>query len=179
MEWIKKSEHYAYRGGWRQILTKEFELPDGKIEKFDVVSSDDFVTVMAITVTGRLILTRQYRPGPERPLLSFCEGAIDKGETPEAAARRELSEESGYEAGRLTLLKIKQSAYTDQRQYILLAEDCTRSGSPDLDDSEFISTFLLSPKELYDLITDPQEDSFTNIDAAFLGLVRLGWVRTA
>lgn len=48
------------------------------------------------------LLTRQFRPGPERELLEVAAGMIDKGENPETALRRELHEELGYETDQLT-----------------------------------------------------------------------------
>ena len=48
------------------------------------------------------LLTRQFRPGPERALLEIAAGMIDPGEDPETALRRELHEELGYETDQLT-----------------------------------------------------------------------------
>ncbi|MGI4832507.1 MAG: NUDIX domain-containing protein [Janthinobacterium lividum] len=48
------------------------------------------------------ILTRQFRPGPERALLEVAAGMIDPGEDPETALRRELHEELGYDTDQLT-----------------------------------------------------------------------------
>ena len=54
------------------------------------------------TVRRVYVLTRQFRVGPEAPLLELAAGMIDAPETPEAAVRRELLEELGYETDRLT-----------------------------------------------------------------------------
>ena len=50
------------------------------------------------------LLTRQFRPGPERELLELAAGMIDQGEDPETALRRELHEELGYETDQLTYI---------------------------------------------------------------------------
>jgi len=47
------------------------------------------------------VLTRQFRIGPEAPLLEIAAGMIDKDEAPETAVRREIHEELGYEIDQL------------------------------------------------------------------------------
>lgn len=172
--WKKLSERIAYKG-WRQIKVKQFELPDGQIAEFDILSSQSFVTVAAFTKIGEVILIRQYRPGPERELLSFCEGAIDPGETPVQAAHRELLEETGYTTLEMTFLKKRFSAYTDQEQYFFLAQNCKLIQAPQPDDSEFLSVEIFPKDQLKKMLRDPEGALFNNIDAAFLALDFLEW----
>lgn len=169
MIWKKLGERLGY-DGWRKIVVKTFELPDGRTAEFDIISNDSYVTVAAFTAKGEAILIRQYRPGPERELLSFAEGAIDAGEAPEVAARRELLEETGYVTEELIFLKKRNSAYTDQTQYFFLANNCRYQQAPRPDDSEFLSVELMSRAGLQTLISDPEEDEFCNVDAAYLAL---------
>jgi len=56
------------------------------------------------TARRQYVLTRQFRVGAERELVELAAGMIDAGESPEAAVRREIMEELGYEIDRLTLL---------------------------------------------------------------------------
>lgn len=169
MNWKKIGERLGY-DGWRKIKVKTFELPNGRPAEFDIISTHSFVTVAAFTPEREAILIRQYRPGPERELLSFAEGAIDKGEKPAVAARRELLEETGYAAGELIFLKQKNSAYTDQTQYFFLATNCNYQQEPRPDDSEFLTVELLPVADLQALILDPQDHDFCNIDAFFLAM---------
>lgn len=167
--WKKISERIAYKG-WRQIKVKSFELPDGRMADFDILSSRSFVTVAAFTEAGEVLLIRQYRPGPERELLSFCEGAIDPGETPSQAAHRELLEETGYSTPKMKLLKKRYSAYTDQEQFFFVALQCQRQQAPQPDAGEFLSVELFSMSEFKAMLRDPENDLFNNIDAAYLAL---------
>ncbi|WP_170110558.1 NUDIX hydrolase [Flavilitoribacter nigricans] len=167
--WKKLSERIAYKG-WRQIKVKQFELPDGKIAEFDILSSRSFVTVAAFTTGGELILIRQYRPGPERELLSFCEGAIDPGETPVQSAHRELLEETGYATEELIFLKKRYSAYTDQEQFFFLALNCRYQQAPEPDAGEFLSVELSPESHFRAMLRDADNDLFNNIDAAYLAL---------
>lgn len=63
-----------------------------------VVEPPDYVSVLAITKGKDVLLVRQYRPAPELTMLELPSGYVEKGESPEQAARRELLEETGYQA---------------------------------------------------------------------------------
>ena len=68
------------------------------------VRGPDYTAMIAITEEGRLLAVRQYRPAVERYTIELPSGNIDPGEMPESSARRELREETGYEAGEMERL---------------------------------------------------------------------------
>jgi ADP-ribose diphosphatase len=87
--------------------TKWFSLieeaqPSG--DPFYMLELPDYVSVIALTTSRELLLVRQHRPVVGRETLELPSGHVDPGERPDAAARRELLEETGYEAGHLDLL---------------------------------------------------------------------------
>jgi ADP-ribose pyrophosphatase len=164
--WKKLGERYGYKG-WRKMLIKKFELPNGRIMEFDILESPSYVTVIPVTARGQWICVRQYRPGPEKFMTGFPEGGFEDGETAEEAARRELSEETGYHAGQLIFLKSRRSAYFTQTQYFVLALDCEKNSAQELDDSEFIEVLELEEAELLNRLRSP-DDAFNNIDAAYM-----------
>lgn len=173
--WKKISQSYAYRG-WRHIIRKRFELPDGQEADFDIFGNDAFVTVAALTEDERFILIRQYRPGPEQFLLSCAEGFLDKGESPEDTARRELLEETGYQAGAVEVLKEIRSSYSTERQICLLATGCRPARAQTLDREEFIEVLTVDIPTLRQWFTDPARHDLTNIDCFYLALERMGKV---
>lgn len=172
-QWLKIRETQVYKG-WRGIIQKEFELPGQRRAVYDVFDNATFVTVAAQTVLGDFILVRQFRPGPEMELLSFVEGYVDAGESPEEAALRELMEEAGYEAESLVFLKEKRSAYSNERQLMFLASGCRETGKRRPDPDEFIEVVTFSVAELKGLMRNPGDNTFCNIDAAYLALEALG-----
>src|SRR6266481_1271213 len=75
------------------------ELPDGRIvDDYYRVRLEDAVSVFAQTQDGRILTLRQYKYGPERITLSFPGGHREDHETWQNCARRELLEETGYQA---------------------------------------------------------------------------------
>lgn len=169
MNWKKIKEQIAF-DGFRKIIQKTFRLPNGQVATFDTIKGGDFVTIAAFTKHKEAILVSQYRPGPEKKLVSFPEGAIEQNENPMEAAARELEEETGYRAKQLIYLKTFRMAYRVDRQICVLALDCELAATQQLDETEFIEIFTLPLEKFKILLTNPHDESFTTIDAGFLAL---------
>ena len=98
---ISSSTRVVYATQWFQLVEKTFEA---SADPYYWLDSPDCVTVVALTAEGKVPLVRQYRPALDRESLELPSGHIDAGETSEAAARRELLEETGYVAPSLEFL---------------------------------------------------------------------------
>jgi 8-oxo-dGTP pyrophosphatase MutT (NUDIX family) len=90
------------------LTTKWFDVvarhTDGSNDPHYLINCSDFVVITALNAQGELLLVRQLRPAIKGLSLELPSGHVDPGEMPEAAARRELLEETGYVAGEMELL---------------------------------------------------------------------------
>jgi ADP-ribose pyrophosphatase len=114
----------------------------------------NWCNVIAVTADGDVVLVRQFRFGVQAICLEIPGGVIDPGELPEAAARRELREETGYEAGELHLLSVlsPNPALAANRLYSFVARDVVPSAETAFDDLEELETVLVPQRELPELL---------------------------
>ncbi len=122
----------------------------GSVRPYVALETPDWVNIVAETPTGELVLVRQWRHGTRRFELELPAGVIEPDETPEQAAARELREETGYTAERITRLGevAPNAAFQANRCYTVLAEGCRRTADTEFDEGEDIEVVLCSPAEL-------------------------------
>ncbi len=127
---------------------------DGAAHNFFVVEAPDWVNVIALTKEKNIVLIEQYRQGTEEITLEIPGGMIDAGEEPEAAARRELVEETGCEAVEFVLLGKSRPnpAIQTNWMYHYLALDCEKTVETAFDEHESLLTKIASPAEVENLI---------------------------
>jgi len=105
--------------------------------------------VLAFTPGGELVMVEQWRHPVRRVTLELPSGIIDPGETPEAAAVRELREETGYAGGppeRIGSLVLNPSWQTT-RLYAVIIRDVRRVGEKELDDGEDTRVCRITPDD--------------------------------
>jgi 8-oxo-dGTP pyrophosphatase MutT (NUDIX family) len=101
--------------------------------------------------SDQLVLIRQYRPPAGGVVIEFPAGLVNDGESPEAAALRELREETGYHGRVLRSLPIAYNTpgLSSERVHMVLAEvDETIPPTPQLDVGEEISVVLVARRDL-------------------------------
>lgn len=139
LEWKKLREHED-KVGYKWVTTKIFKLPDGEEAEFTTWhrKSND-VAVIALTVAGKAVIARQFRPGPERVLDELPGGDTEPEEELSVAAARELREETGYATDEplVYLGAACRDAYTNETNHYFFAKNCRLTSEQELDDTEF------------------------------------------
>lgn len=117
----------------------QFEPPQGgTAHSFYCIDAPDWINVIPLTAEGDVLLLRQYRFGVCGFSLEIPGGMCDAGESPAEAARRELREETGYQARELVDLGWvhPNPALLTNRCHSFLARDVTQVGPPEPDEHE-------------------------------------------
>jgi ADP-ribose pyrophosphatase len=165
-----------------KLLRERFESPrNGHTVDAVVLEPPDWVNVVALAQDGACVMIRQYRFGSDAVTLEIPGGMIDPGETPLAAAQRELREETGYAAERWTSLGMiaPNPAFSRNRLHTFLAEGCSVVGEQQQDMSEDIEVVLVPELRLDDLIAQGAVDHALVVVAFHkLALLRRGFAPT-
>jgi 8-oxo-dGTP pyrophosphatase MutT (NUDIX family) len=100
----------------------------GTERDFFVAHAPDWVNVVAVTPERKIVLVRQFRFGSNSLSLEVPGGVTEKGEDPLAAGVRELSEETGYGGGRVSLMGsvYPNPALQDNRCHFVLVDGAVR-----------------------------------------------------
>lgn len=137
--WQLLDSTYSFRDRWLSVRSDTVRLPGGKtLSPYHVVEVADWVNVVAISDAGNVILVEQYRHAVKRVLLEIPAGHVDPKEDREAAARRELLEETGYGEGTwhmLGALHPVASRFANQ-VHSYLALGVRKIGEPQQEESE-------------------------------------------
>ncbi len=128
--------------------------PDGKQSDFILLQAPDWVTVLPmLEKDGKkyFLMVRQWRHGQKAISTEFPGGVIDKGETPEEAARRELLEETGCKTDNLVYLGSQNpnSAFMTNKTHFFAASSLNLTNKQSLDETEFLNAFLVEAKDVF------------------------------
>jgi ADP-ribose pyrophosphatase len=132
----------------------------------------DYAATVAVTSDQRVVLVKQYRPAVERVTLELPSGLIDQDEAPAATARRELAEETGYEAGSLEVLgaMLPDCGRLGNRIWCCVARDLLlhENATPE----EGIEVVLYTVPELTLAISEGVFDHSLHVAAVYLAVLR-------
>jgi 8-oxo-dGTP pyrophosphatase MutT (NUDIX family) len=129
----------AFTGEIFSVYQWQQTMFDGSLATFEQLTRSDTAVVFPVLDDGRILLTWQEQPG-KPPFIGGCGGRIEAGEAPEAAAHREMLEETGYKAERLTLWHAEQPySKIDWAVYVFIAHGVTQAAAQNLDAGEKIT----------------------------------------
>ena len=163
------------RLGSRRVLAgnRFFDLVEEEIEDrggrmypyFTVASKWDAVVIVPVLPDGHLLVERIYRHPYRRWMHEFPAGGIEPGEDACVAGARELTEETGWIAGRTTLLHRFEAlpGLLRMRLHIVLAEDLRDGGERSLEAAEFFHVERMEEAAAWSLARQEGASSFLTL----------------
>jgi ADP-ribose pyrophosphatase len=147
------SSKVVFTGKVFSVRHDEVIEPGGVVAGRDIVVHPGSVVVMPVFPDGKILLIRQYRHTAQDFLWELVAGRVDQGESPIAAAHRELAEETGYTARRLKrLLEIFPSpGFVAELMWIFAATGLTQ-GAANPEEDERIEARRFSMREAESMI---------------------------
>jgi ADP-ribose pyrophosphatase len=161
----------AYDGHILRVRVDDVRLPSGRESVREMVEHPGSAVVLPITTDGDVVLIRQFRYTTGETLIELPAGLIDPGETPEQTARRELTEETGYQAGEIELLGAAyvSPGYSQELSHFFVAIDCV-SVDHEPDEDEPVEVLHMALDDLPDMLASG-ESTIRNAQA----LLALNW----
>ena len=143
----------AHKGTFLTLNSDKVLLPNGNIGTREWIKHPGAVCCVPILPNGKIVLIRQYRYAVKEEMIEIPAGKLDQNEIPEKCALRELEEEIGYRANKLTLLANIHPAvgFTDEKMWLYLAEGLVKT-KQSLDADEFLSLFPTKLNEAVDMV---------------------------
>jgi ADP-ribose pyrophosphatase len=128
-----------------QVFVETTTAPDGSEVRRDLVLHPGAVAILPLVDADRVCLVRNRRPNVGDTLLEIPAGTLEPGEAPDAAAVRELEEETGYRAGRWRKLAAfyPSPGVLSERTHLYVASELT-PGQMRLEDDEDLHPEVVS-----------------------------------
>lgn len=159
---------------WLRVYRERVQLPSERIiDDFYRVVLPDFAVVLPVTVTGEILLVRGYKHGLGRATLTVPAGLINPGEPPLDAARRELLEETGYEAAEWKQLGtfIVDGNRQCGTMHLFLARKARAIRPPEHDDTEVLHSQLMRREQVLEALRAGELATLAGAAAVALALV--------
>ena len=148
-----KEKKIVFKGNFLTLYNDKVLLPNGKTSTREWIKHPGAVCCIPILSDGKIALIKQYRHSVKKEMIEIPAGKLDQNEIPEECAQRELEEEIGYKASKLTFLANIHPAigFTDEKMWLYLAENLVKT-KQSLDADEFLVLFPTKLKEAVDMI---------------------------
>lgn len=155
MAFEKLNQKIVLDNPYYKVLKEEYNLPNGKIGTYFAIRGLQTVFIIPMLSATKIIITKQFRYLMQTDSWELPAGRIDAGETPEAAALRELEEESGYRAEHLELagLFVPCNGLSDETCYVFLATKLKKAKQK-LEETEQITVYEKTVDEFDDMINN-------------------------
>jgi ADP-ribose pyrophosphatase len=163
------SEKHIYKGNIIDVDLLTVTLPDGRETTRDIVRHPGAAAVIPLNEKGEIYMVRQFRKPLDAVSLEIPAGKLDGEEDPIVCAGRELKEETGLTANRLTFLVSIHSTpgFSDEVIHLFAATGLTE-GNSCADEDEFITTEKYPVGRLLDMVLEGKITDAKSIIGIFL-----------
>src|SRR5262245_47443306 len=145
----------AYHGNLFGVQVLTVIDKDGRSVRREVVRHPGAVLIVPVLNATSLVMIRNFRVAVDEALLEFPAGKLEPGEHPLAAAKRELREETGYQAEAFRKLGefYTSPGFTDELMRVFVAEQLTHLGQQ-LEPGENIEVEIVPVDQALSMIED-------------------------
>ena len=164
---------YLVHDQWMRLRADACTLPNGTVIKpYYVLEENDWVHVFAQNEDGEVLVVRQYRYAAGAICAELPGGVIDEGETPLVAAKRELSEETGYSASEWQQVAsvYANPARQTNRVHTFVARGLSKVAEQNLDDTEEIQVAFASVAKIKEMVKEGVFSQSLHIASFYMSL---------
>lgn len=135
-------------------LFRERKRRRDRVDDFFILTSPDWVNIIPLTPDGQVVMIEQYRYGTDAVTLEVPGGIMNAGEEPPESARREMMEETGYDAPRILPIGMNEPnpAFLRNRCHSFLALGALPTAETRFDEHENIRLRLVPLAEIPGMI---------------------------
>ncbi len=146
-KWELLQEEEISPSKWFPLFRHTVKLPNGQIvDDYYVSDLGDVAMILPITTDGQIIVIKEYKHGADDLIWLFPAGRVGPEQEPLTAAKKELKEETGYEAAGWQLLGQVYPGPSKNKTQVncFLATDCELSSKQNLEKTEAIEVHKIS-----------------------------------
>lgn len=164
------SSKKVFNGELLKVYRQKRRLPNGFVKTSEIIQHPGAVLVLPVFQDGKIVFLRQYRSAIDMYLYELCAGTLKPQEDPLVCARRELIEETGYQAR--VMRKIGEiypaPGYTTEKIHLYIARGLLKHGAS-VEDDEIIETRIFSRMQIRRLLKSHKIVDAKTISALVLG----------
>ena len=179
LAWKQLSTKTVYKDKWFNAMADSCQLPDGRIiEPYYRLGVPNWTNIVVVTAEQKIVLVKQYRYPINTTTLELPGGTIDQGETPLAAAIREMQEETGYTSTTIEFLcsVSPNPALQSNTAFFYLATNAIQNAKQQFDEFEEIEIALYSKEEIIELLATNAIQHGVQVGPIYKALIKLGWL---
>ena len=149
---LKMKKEKLYKGRLFEVNAYNMQVEHRKVRR-EVIEHPGAAAMLAFDEKGKVLLVKQHR-FPHGYILEIPAGTLEKGEKPIDCAYREIIEETGYKAKKMTKLVsyFPSVGYNKEEIHVFVASGTKKEFDLKLDNDEFITVVKMDIKKLIGMI---------------------------